>query len=139
MGNDVPRPNSKLIKNLEHFREYTSSKLKDIREASEFWKERRSSLVGKTDFDEVVLLMQLKLTSLTDIWSYFQGFRDSLPILLCKREKCCGPSPCLVDARFVLLGFPVLKVALLLRIIFSRRRICFRGTFYSFTKRHLTS
>lgn len=53
MGNDVPRPTAKLIKNLEHFRELTSSKLKDIREASEFWKERRTSLVGRTDFDEV--------------------------------------------------------------------------------------
>lgn len=54
MGNDVQRPNSKLIKNHQDFKEYTSSKLKDIRESKDFWKEKKFSvLINKFEFDEV--------------------------------------------------------------------------------------
>jgi hypothetical protein len=53
MGNDIQRPNPKLIKNVDNFREYTSAKLKDIRDSTEFWREKKLPLVGKADFDEV--------------------------------------------------------------------------------------
>lgn len=57
MGNDIQRPNSKLVRDLDLFREFTSAKLKDIREARDFWKSRKSSsLVGKNDFDEVKIV-----------------------------------------------------------------------------------
>jgi hypothetical protein len=75
MGNDVSRPSPKLIKNVDHFRELTSSKLKDIREASEFWRERRSSLVGKADFDEVRFCREITRTHFPQIFGHI--FKDS--------------------------------------------------------------